>query len=266
MADTQRLEERPAAVPAGYGDGMHGTDARTGAVRRVRQAAALGVVALAVLGYASFEFVSHVTASDGRAGTHVASTAGTPSASASAAARGSVTSSTPRATTRATVPSAPPASHPAQQRAAAPQSLVPASVAAFGPGGTADGDNPQNAGNVVADPASGWQSDWYTTASFGGLKDGTGLLLDMGRTVTITSVRLTLGGPPGARLELRLGAVPSLAGLRVVTTATTAGDLLTLRLRPVSARYVLLWFTRLPPDGAGTYQVSVYRVTVDGRR
>jgi hypothetical protein len=27
---------------------------------------------------------------------------------------------------------------------------------------------------------------------------------------------------------------------------------------------VLIWFTRLPPDGQGHYQVSVYSVSVDG--
>ena len=33
---------------------------------------------------------------------------------------------------------------------------------------------------------------------------------------------------------------------------------------PVTARYVLVWFTRLPSDGDGHYQVSVYSVAVDG--
>jgi hypothetical protein len=31
-----------------------------------------------------------------------------------------------------------------------------------------------------------------------------------------------------------------------------------------SGRYVLIWFTRLPADGHGHYQVSVYDVAVDG--
>ena len=33
---------------------------------------------------------------------------------------------------------------------------------------------------------------------------------------------------------------------------------------PVHARYVLIWFTQLPPDPAGTYQASVYQITVQG--
>jgi hypothetical protein len=31
-----------------------------------------------------------------------------------------------------------------------------------------------------------------------------------------------------------------------------------------SGRYMLIWFTALPPIGHGEYQVSVYDVTVDG--
>jgi hypothetical protein len=33
---------------------------------------------------------------------------------------------------------------------------------------------------------------------------------------------------------------------------------------PVHVRYVLLWFTKLPPDSAGSYQASVYKITVEG--
>jgi hypothetical protein len=35
--------------------------------------------------------------------------------------------------------------------------------------------------------------------------------------------------------------------------------------RPVRARYVLIWFTRLPPDISGTYQVSVSRIALQGQ-
>jgi hypothetical protein len=32
----------------------------------------------------------------------------------------------------------------------------------------------------------------------------------------------------------------------------------------VRARYVLLWFTKLPPDDQGTYQAAVYSVHLHG--
>ena len=98
------------------------------------------------------------------------------------------------------------------------------------------------------------------------LYSGTGLLLDMGRTVTVTSVRLSLG-TPGASLELRAGDRPVAAGLRTVATSAGAGGTVELALTsPARARYLLIWFTSLPPDGAGTYQASVYQIAVRGQR
>jgi hypothetical protein len=119
---------------------------------------------------------------------------------------------------------------------------------------------------VAGDPATPWISDWYATANFGDLQSGTGLLLDMGRTVTVTSVRLSLGGAHGADLQVRTGTGASPAELHPVATSSGAGGTVQLTLAsPVRTRYVLIWFTKLPPDSAGTYQVSVYRITVHGQ-
>ena len=47
--------------------------------------------------------------------------------------------------------------------------------------------------------------------------------------------------------------------------ATDASGAMGVRLNvPVHARYVLLWFTALPPSGSGTYQASVYNISVLG--
>ena len=220
--------------------------------RRAGLAAALGVAALAVLGYAAFEFSGQVTAP--RA-------ASQPVSSQQAVAKPLAThppaTPTPIATTAVTATPKP---------TVAPQTLAAVSAVAFGPHGTADGDNPQIAARVLTDPAMGWVSQWYATPSFGDLKQGTGLLLDLGRTVTVTTVTLTLGSPPGTALELRLGAAPDLSALPVVATGTAIRDQLSLPLASAArARYVLLWFTRLPPDDAGTYQLFVHQVAIKGR-
>jgi hypothetical protein len=227
--------------------------------RRAGLAAVLGVAALTVLGYAAFEFSGRVTAPPA---------ASQPVSSHQAAAKPPGPSGR-----NATQPPATPAPAATNAVTATPQptvasqteTLVPLSAVAFGPDGTADGDNPQIAARVLTDPAMGWVSQWYATPSFGDLKQGTGLLLDLGRTVTVTTVTLTLGSPPGTSLELRLGATPDLSALPVVATATATRDQLSLPLASAAkARYVLLWFTRLPPDDAGTYQLFVHQVAIQG--
>ena len=221
--------------------------------RRAGLAAALGVVALAVLGYAAFEFSGQVTAprAASQPGGHQ-QVAAKPPATQPPATPAPIATTAVTATPRATV----------TPRA---RTLVPVSAVAFGPQGTADGDNPQIAARVLTDPAMGWVSQWYATPGFGDLKQGTGLLFDLGRTATVTTVTLTMGSPPGASLELRLGAAPALSALPVVRTATATRDQLSLPVAsPVKARYVLLWFTRLPPDDAGTYQLFVHQVAIQG--
>ena len=230
--------------------------------RRVRWTPFLAVLVLAVLGFAGYKFVSgvgrtqHAAAAGPRPsppGGHASPPGGTPAVQGSSA-QASATQSAAVA-------------GPSTASPVAVQTLAPASVAAFGPAGLSDGDDPQGAAQAIGgDPARPWISQWYATARFGSLKRGTGLLLDMGRPVTVTSVRLSLAGS-GADIRLRAGSKPRPAWLPTVASVSGAGR--TVRLRPgtpVHVRYLLIWFTKLPPDNAGTYRAAVYRITVQGHR
>jgi transcriptional regulator with XRE-family HTH domain len=223
--------------------------------RRVRWTGFLAVLVLAVLGFAVYKFVAGAgrTASPAAAAGQHRSHGGQPSPAPSITP--SVQASTAQASPAATASVGP----------VAAQALTPAGVAAFGPGG---GDDPQQAALAVSgNPATPWRTDWYTTPFFGNLYPGTGLLLDMGRTVTISAVRVSLGGTGGADLQLRAGSRPVLADLHTVATSAGSGGAVRLSLTaPVRARYLLIWFTKLPPDSAGTYQASVYAIHVRGQR
>jgi hypothetical protein len=144
--------------------------------------------------------------------------------------------------------------------------LAPLSAAAFGPGGVGTGDDSQRAPLAIDGSSStAWQTDWYATANLGGLQSGTGLLLDMGKQVTVTSARILLGAAGGGRLQLRAGNTPALADLQVVARAFLPGGAVTVPIgSPVKARYLLIWFTRLPLDTSGTYQASISSVTLSG--
>jgi cytoskeletal protein RodZ len=160
-----------------------------------------------------------------------------------------------------------PVQHTATPAASAsPVPLTITSAAAFGPAGTSQGDDPQHAALAIdGNAATSWHSDWYATPHLGGLQSGTGLLLRLGKAAAITTATVTLGPTPGGRIQLRAGDTPSLADLPVVASETNPGGRFTMRLIvPVRARYVLLWFTSLPPDNAGTYQVRVYDVRLIG--
>jgi transcriptional regulator with XRE-family HTH domain len=167
-----------------------------------------------------------------------------------------------RASHRAAAPSPSPKARPTTPAAAA-QPLTPVQATAFGPNG---GDNPGLAHLAIGGGHSaGWHTDWYSSPRFGNLYPGTGLLLKMGRAVTVTGAQIDLGSGTGASVQLRVGSTPTMAGLPPVARASGAGG--TVRLHPASpahGRYVLIWFTRLPTDSSGTFQASVYHISLQG--
>ena len=70
----------------------------------------------------------------------------------------------------------------------------------------ARGGNPQLAYPVISGHRpGGWPTGGYTTARFGNPYQGTRLLLDMGRTVAVISVRINLGEVHGTGFQPRAG-------------------------------------------------------------
>ena len=262
--DVTQQSAREAAAAAAFEPPV---PARKRERRRVKASATLALLVLAVLGFASYEFVAQAGHSQrAAAAAHPRGQvrAGTAAASPTAAAPRGTAAASPT-TTASPATTAPATTAPASTPP--PQVLTVASVAAFGPAGTTDGDNPQNVAQAVADdPAIPWYTDWYASPDFPDTPPGTGLLLDMGRTVTVTSVRVSLGGEPGASLQLRAGSEPTLAWLPMVAGVSDAGGTVQLQPNaPVHVRYVLIWFTNLPPTPAGTYQASIYQVVIQGQ-
>jgi hypothetical protein len=233
--------------------------------RRRRWSAGLAVLVLAVLGFATYKFVSGAGARPAAAASPRPSSPGgatNPSASAPAVQGSAAQSTSAQASASQAATSPAPSASPVTV-----QVLAPASVAAFGPGGRGDGDDPQRAALAIGgDRARPWISQWYATARFGALKQGTGLLLDMGRPVTVASVRLALVNS-GADIKLRAGSKPVPAWLPSVARVSNAGRTAQLKPgTPVHVRYLLIWFTKLPPDNEGHYRAGVYRITVQGHR
>ncbi len=154
--------------------------------------------------------------------------------------------------------------------------LTPASAHGFDPLG-APGD-PFDENDAVAgyaidqDPATAWQSQYYLgNPVFGGLKTGSGLILDMGRPVRLSSITVTFGPTPGADVAIEVGNDNSLAASTLPTFTTVAiadgiGGTYTFRTAsPAKGRYVLIWFTRLPPTGPGKFQAQIFNVIVRGK-
>jgi serine/threonine protein kinase len=123
---------------------------------------------------------------------------------------------------------------------------------------------------IDGNPRTAWPTQWYASPRFGNLKAGTGLILDMGKLVRLSSVTLTLGPTPGANVHIELGNqnARSPATLHSFTTVAQASNVGGTHKFTVSSkatgRYVLIWFTKLPPNSAGQFEAEVFNVTLRG--
>ncbi|RKS79306.1 hypothetical protein BZB76_0763 [Actinomadura pelletieri DSM 43383] len=133
-----------------------------------------------------------------------------------------------------------------------------------------DGGKGQARGRLAIDGKDGtvWRSSFYTSPEFGNLKEGVGLLLDMGRPVTIREIKAGLPESPGATIQVKVGNTADPNAMQKVQTITTSGSGATsIKLPgPRTAQYVMLWFTKLSNGTDGRLRAEVSEVTVLGSR
>ena len=190
---------------------------------------------------------------------------------------GDITTQRPSATPAQ--PSPGPSPRPTPRRVHRGVLLTPVSAHGFDPLDTQGDPNDENDGlagyAIDGNPATAWRSQYYLgNPAFGGLKTGSGLILDMGRRVRLRSVRVAFGNEPGtgsgADVAIELGdsdtlAASTLATFTTVASADDVGGTHTFRTSsPARGRYVLIWFTTLPPVGPDRFEAEIYGTTVRG--
>ncbi len=157
--------------------------------------------------------------------------------------------------------------------AAASNVLTPVSANSFDPLGTTHDENGSEAANAIdGNPSTFWHTDfYYNYPNFGNLKAGTGLILDMGRTVRLSQVVVQFGTICCAHAEIEISnasAVPSsLNSFTAVQSSVAAVGSTTFNVTSsATGRYVLIWITYLPrlAGSANKYEALVYNVVVHG--
>ena len=102
---------------------------------------------------------------------------------------------------------------------------------------------------------------------FGGLKPGVGMVFDLGREVPVASVSLILDNQPNVlSLMVPRDADPSESAppmdsvdqWQVIASDPAAGLQVSLSPdEPVTTRWVMVYFTQLPPVGASLYRSGI---------
>ncbi|WP_329541187.1 serine/threonine protein kinase [Streptomyces sp. NBC_01358] len=126
-------------------------------------------------------------------------------------------------------------------------------------------EKPKDIGHVYdGDATSYWNTDGYFTADFGKLKDGVGVVLDLGKVQQVGAVDVTfLGGTTS--VELRTATSAEVPKLPTGFTKVAQGSGTKVALKPgepVQARYLLVWLTNLPPSDSGNFRGKISDIKV----
>jgi hypothetical protein len=153
-----------------------------------------------------------------------------------------------------TATTAKPTTPPANTRAPAPVVVSLRGLSGFDPEG--DGRERDDLASLAADGdvSTAWETESYT--SF--FKDGVGLLLDAGKTVTLTRVVVTTE-TPGVSAGIRVGASAD-GPFTPVTPVKKLGARTTFTPRKRKGRYVVVWIDEIPGGGsASVNEVRAWR-------
>ena len=158
-----------------------------------------------------------------------------------------------------------PSSSPSLTTAAVSGGIALGPVAEFDPYGDHTDPHVAEAPRAAdGNPATTWRTQIYRTADLGKLKPGVGLLVDLGAPRKVGAVHLLLVGA-GTTVELldSNGDSPPANDKVMTTTASQSDAPSDVTLRPaaaVTARYWVIWLTRLPPAGT-SFQGGVAEMT-----
>lgn len=168
----------------------------------------------------------------------------------------------------------------AQSTAPEEQAPQPAAIVAnydFDPpadGGSGNENSDQAHLAADGDPSTVWKTLTYLNNSkFGGLKPGVGMVIDLGQQVPVGSVSIILDNQPNAlQLMVPIEAdatadrppMDTVTQWQVIASDEAAGLQVTLRpAEPVTTRWVLVYFTNLPPVGDSLYRSGIAELYVN---
>ena len=134
-----------------------------------------------------------------------------------------------------------------------------------------ESENPDDANLAIdGDPETGWRTTTYfNRPELGGLKDGVGLVVDLGGDREVRQVRLTLAGD-ATTVELygapgRDAPPVRLSGLTKFGSVTADGGLVRVNLGDsTETRFLVVWLTSLPEVTGGKFQGDVREIVVRG--
>ena len=151
----------------------------------------------------------------------------------------------------------------APETAGAPEPLAILKVEAYDPEGDGAENNNLTPKVYDGDKSTGWFSENYRSDTFGGLKKGVGVIVDLGPNKKPQTVELDIPHP--SDVEVYVGPDNRLEGATKIGEKTDADGTVTFDVpADVSGQYIVVWFTKLNADDNGKRRAWLDEVVVTG--
>jgi hypothetical protein len=138
-------------------------------------------------------------------------------------------------------------------------------------GATAADNSGAAAAAIDSSSTTDWHSQFYIgNPVFGGLKKGSGLVIDMGTKVRLSQVKVQFGTTGASSVRIGIGNSDdptSDSGFTTVASSSAAQGTTKFNVSSsATGRYVMIWYTKLPPlaGSSDQYEAQVYNVVVRG--
>ena len=149
------------------------------------------------------------------------------------------------------------------QTGAPPEPLAILKVEAYDPEGDGAENNNLTPKVYDGDKSTGWFSENYRSDTFGGLKKGVGVIVDLGPNKKPQTVELNIPHP--SDVEVYVGPDNRLEGATKIGEKTDADGTVTFDVpADVSGQYIVVWFTKLNADDNGKRRAWLDEVVVTG--
>lgn len=136
------------------------------------------------------------------------------------------------------------------------------SISSFDPEGT--GDEHDELAHLAIDGDKGtiWETHYYGTPDFGGVKSGAGLILDLGSQKQVGSIKISIEGAP-TTMDVYVTDQKSIGDQDPFGTVEDgSGEQTVTGKKAVKGRYVIVWITSLSQRAEGRYRDRISEIKV----
>lgn len=160
-------------------------------------------------------------------------------------------------------PSGPSSSKTTKKTTTSNKPIAVKGISSFDPEGNQDEHNELAQRAIDGDPSTFWETHIYASNVFGGLKSGTGLILDLGSEQKVGKVEVDIAGSSPTTMSVYVTKQATIRDQQPIgKIAGKSGKQTVGKKLPVTGRYVIVWITSLSQIGTGQYRDVINEVKV----